>query len=108
MFRDLLVHVDAGEGGRQRVEFAVDLATRIGARLCGVLVTPSAEIPSVYKPSRIEAAVAHASEELAGDARVARLAFETLAVARLTDASWLEVDGDVVEGVSVRPDIPIW
>ena len=102
MYRDLLVHVDAGEGGRHRIEFAVDLATRTGARLSGLHVTPTADIPPVYKPSQIEAAVAHAAAELAGQTRAARSAFEALAVARAADTSWLELAGDVVEGVSGR------
>lgn len=102
MYRDLLVHVDGREGDRHRIEFAVDLATRAGARLSGLHVTPAAEIPPVYKPSQIEAAVAHESAELSGDARTARLAFETLAIARLGDTSWLESVGDIVEGVSER------
>ena len=102
MYRDLLVHVDGGEGGRHRIEFAVDLATRAGARLSGLHVTPTADTPLLYKPSQIEAALAHGSAELAGEARAARSAFEALAAARLSDTSWLERVGDVVEGVSAR------
>lgn len=102
MYRDLLVHVDGGEDGRHRIGFAVDLATRAGARLCGLHVTPTADIPAVYKPSQIEAAVTRETAALTGDARAARLAFETLAIARLGGASWLESVGDIVEGVSAR------
>ena len=102
MYRDLLVHVDGEEGDRHRIEFAVGLATRTGARLNGLHVTPIADIPPVYKPTQIEAAVAHASAELAGQTRAARLAFETLAKIRLADTSWLEMGGDIVEGVSAR------
>jgi hypothetical protein len=31
MLRDLLVHMDGGQGGRRRVQFAVGLAARTGA-----------------------------------------------------------------------------
>ena len=52
MFRDLLVHVDGSEAGRRRVQFAVDLAARLGAQLSGLHVTPPVEVPPLYKPSR--------------------------------------------------------
>lgn len=54
MFRDLLVHVDRSQAGRRRVQFAVGLAVRIGARLNGIQVTPPAEVPPLYKPSLVE------------------------------------------------------
>ena len=53
MLRDLLVHVDGGEEGRRRVQFAADLALRTDARLSGIHVTPPAEVPPRYKPSRV-------------------------------------------------------
>jgi nucleotide-binding universal stress UspA family protein len=53
MYRDLLVHVDGSEAGRQRVQFAVDLTMRMGARLSGLHVTPPAAVPPRYKPSLV-------------------------------------------------------
>ena len=40
MYRDLLVHVDGSSAGRRRVQFAITLARRMGARLSGIHVTP--------------------------------------------------------------------
>ena len=45
MFRDLLVHVDGSQAGRRRMQFAVELAIRTGARLNGLHVTAPAEVP---------------------------------------------------------------
>src|ERR1035437_1415181 len=45
MVRDLLVHVDGGQAGRRRVQFAVALAGRMGARRSGLHVTPPADVP---------------------------------------------------------------
>ena len=47
MLCDLLVHVDGGQAGRRRVQFAVDLALRIGARLSGIHVTPPLEVTAI-------------------------------------------------------------
>jgi nucleotide-binding universal stress UspA family protein len=53
MYRDILVHVDGRTAGRRRVQFAFDLATRSGARVTGLHVTPPAEVPSRFKPSLV-------------------------------------------------------
>ena len=102
MFRDLLVHVDGGDHGRQVLRVAVDIATLSGARLCGLHVTPTPDIPAVYKPSRVAEAVTHAEAALAADARAARAVFEAEAGGLLGHSSWLEVEGDVIERISAR------
>jgi nucleotide-binding universal stress UspA family protein len=61
MLCDLLVHVDGGQAGRRRVQFATDLALRIGARLSGIHVTPPVEVPPLFKPSRVEKVAADLS-----------------------------------------------
>ena len=68
MLRDLLVHVDGGEAGRRRVQFAIDLALCIGARLSGIHVTPPVEVPPLFKPSLVEKVAADLSLKLALDA----------------------------------------
>lgn len=100
MFRDLLVHVDGGQAGRRRVQFAVDLATRTGARLSGMHVTPSAEVPPLYKPSLVEKVAANLSSKLTLDAQAAAAVFSEEATQRLPDARWLEASGDIVKGIS--------
>ena len=102
MLCDLLAHIDGGDRGRQTLLVAIDIAKRSGALLSGLHVTPAPDIPAVYKPSRVAEAVAHASAALKSDAREARATFEAEAVARLEEASWLEVEGDVVEEISAR------
>jgi len=100
MFRDLLVHVDGSQAGRRRVQFAVDLAARIGARVSGLHVTPPAEVPLLYKPSRVAEVAAKASVELASDARAAAMIFAEETTRRLPESCWLQAEGDVAQGIS--------
>lgn len=102
MFRDLLVHVDGGQAGRRRVQFAVDLATRTGAWLSGIHVTPAAEVSPLYKPSLVEKVAADLSSKLTLDAQGAATVFREEATECLADACWFEATGDVVKGISNR------
>lgn len=99
MFRDLLVHVDGGEDGRRRVQFAVNLAVRVGARLTGLHVTPPTEVPLRYKPSRVAAVADEISSQLALDALAAAAIFSEEATTRMAGACWYEAAGAVVEAV---------
>ena len=100
MYRDLLVHVDGSEAGRSRVQFVIDLALRTGARLSGLHVMPPSDVPPLYKPSQMDEATANMSLKLASNARDAKKAFYEEVGQRLTDARWLESNGDVVHGIS--------
>jgi nucleotide-binding universal stress UspA family protein len=102
MLRDLLVHVDGSQAGRQRVEFAIDLAARTGARLDGLHVIPPVDPEPMYKPSvlpRVEKTIA---AELAADARAAALIFGEATAKRCADARWFEASGDVAVGICAR------
>src|SRR5450755_1824016 len=99
MLRDLLVHVDGSEAGRRRVQLAIDLALRTGARLSGLHVMPPPDVPPLYKPSLLDEAVANMSEKLASNARAAKEAFSQEAAQRLADTRWFGADGDVVDGI---------
>jgi nucleotide-binding universal stress UspA family protein len=102
MFRDILVHVDGSESGRRRLHFAVDFALRSGARLSGVHVTPPAEVPPRYKPTRVADIAAHLSSQLALDAQAAATAFSEEVAGRLADSCWFSAEGDIAEGISNR------
>ena len=91
MFRDLLVHVDGSDARRRRLQFAIDLAQRTGARLSGLHVMPPPDVPPVYKPSQLDEAVANMSLKLALNARAAREAFDEGVGQRLADARWFRV-----------------
>ncbi len=99
MFRDLLVHVDGSEAGRRRLQFAVDLARRTGARLSGLHVVPPPDVPPLYKPSQLDEAVANMSLRLAFNARVAKEAFSEEVAERLADTTWREANGDIASGI---------
>src|SRR5664280_680289 len=100
MLRDLLVHVDGSEAGRRRVQFAIDLALRTGARLSGLHVMPPSDVPPLYKPSQLDEATANMSLKLASNARDAKKAFYEEVGQRLADTRWFESDGDIVRGIS--------
>jgi nucleotide-binding universal stress UspA family protein len=102
MYRDLLVHVDGSPAGRRRVQFAIDLALRTGARLSGLHVMPPPDVPPLYKPSQMDEAVANMSLKLTSNARAAKEVFNEEAAQRLADTRWFEADGDVVDGISDR------
>jgi nucleotide-binding universal stress UspA family protein len=100
MFRDLLVHVDGSEAGRRRVQLAIDLALRTGARLSGLHVMPPPDVPPLYKPSQLDEAVVNMSRKLVVNARAAKEAFHDEVAQRLADTRWFEADGDVVDAIS--------
>jgi nucleotide-binding universal stress UspA family protein len=100
MFRDLLVHVDGSQAGRSRLQLAVGLAVRMGARLSGIQVTPAAEVPPLYKPSLVEQVALDLTTQLAFDARAAAVVFREETTVRLADARWFDIHGDVAVGIS--------
>ena len=102
MLRDLLVHVDGSEAGRRRVQFAANLAVRTGARLDGIHVTPPAEVPPRYKPSRVDEVAANLSLRLALDAQAAAAVFNEETRGRLADACWFEAEGNVTDSITQR------
>jgi nucleotide-binding universal stress UspA family protein len=102
MYRDLLVHVDGGQEGRLRTQFAVDLATSVGGRLTGLHVTPPADVSPLYKPSRVDKIVAETSSELAADAQAAAIIYHEEAIQRMAGACWFQASGDVARGISDR------
>jgi nucleotide-binding universal stress UspA family protein len=102
MFRDLLVHVDGSDAGRRRLQFAIDLALRTGARLSGLHVMPPPDVPPLYKPSQLDEAVTNMSRKLAANARAAKEAFKEEVAQRLSDTRWFEADGDVADGICDR------
>jgi nucleotide-binding universal stress UspA family protein len=100
MYRDLLVHVDGSDAGRRRVRFAVKLASHLGAKLTGLHVSPPAAVPYSYKPSQVAEGLVNAARQLAIDARRAARTFREETDGHPDKSSWLEVRGDVVQGIS--------
>src|SRR5579862_7095868 len=100
MLRDLLVHVDGSDAGRQRLRFAFDLAASTGARVTGLHVTPPVEVRPLFKASTLPQATAEASTHLILDASAAAAVFKEETGRLSSDASWIEASGDVVQGVS--------
>jgi nucleotide-binding universal stress UspA family protein len=102
MYRDLLVHVDGGPGGRARLRFAVDLAERLNARLSGLHVTPPAEVPPMYKASQLAGAINRIAEDLAVDARQAATIFSEETSQCSVTPSWSQSAGNIAAGISKK------
>jgi len=100
MFRDLLLHVDGGGGGRCALRLAIDIASQTGARLTGLHILAAPDMSAVYKPSRVEEAVAHARSALDRNAQAARTLFEVEAGPHLATVDWLEGRGNLADGIS--------
>ena len=100
MYRDLLVHVDGSSAGRRRLQFAIGLARRMGARLGGLHVTPAPDVPLKVKPSRIAQAASEISLKLESDARLSAALFMEETGQHAEGACWFEAAGDVVEAIS--------
>ena len=100
MYRDLLVHVDGSSAGRRRLQFAMSLAHRMGARLSGLHVTPAPDVPLKFKPSHVAGAASEIALKLDSDARLASALFMEETGQHAEGACWFEAAGDVVEAIS--------
>ena len=108
MLRDLLVHVDGSQAGRRRVEFAMDLAARVGARLSGLHVTPPVEAKPLYKPSVLPKVEERIAAKLAADARAAAAIFREETSERLPGARWFDADATWWAASAPERGTPIW
>ncbi len=102
LLRDVLVHVDAGTGGRNRARLAVGLASRVGSKLSGLHVRPSVDVPHRYRPSDVEAARNSLAAKASADAKMAGRIFEEEARRAKIGSMWFEATGDVAGEVCRR------
>lgn len=102
MLKDLLVHMDASEAGRRRLQLSIGLARNTGARLTGLHVTPPPDVEPLYKPSQLDEAVANLTRKLAKNARSARKIFADETTTSSIGASWFAAKGNIVQGISRR------
>jgi nucleotide-binding universal stress UspA family protein len=101
-FKDILVHVDSTPAARVRLNLALSLARRFGARLSGLHVIPEPEVPPYFKPS----AVARIARIYAENAREAGGLAEALFREETKDAgavtAWECLSGDMAETIAER------
>jgi nucleotide-binding universal stress UspA family protein len=97
MYRDILVHMDGHAAARNRLQFSIDLARRTGARLTGLHVRPPVDVEPVLL-AQLDEAVEQRAANLETQARAAAEAFDS-ELGQSAEASWLSLDGDVVDGV---------
>lgn len=83
MYRDILVHLDSGARAPVRLELAISLARRFGARLTGVFAQLDSDTPSVV--------AGRASERLIAAAKAGRAAFDAATQAAGIHAEWLQL-----------------
>jgi hypothetical protein len=98
-FKDILVHVDSTPASRVRLNLALLLARRFGARVSGRHVIPEPDVPPYFKPS----AVARIARIYAENAREAAGLAEALFREETKDAgvvtAWECVAGDMAETI---------
>jgi nucleotide-binding universal stress UspA family protein len=101
-FKDILVHVDSTAASRVRLNLAVSLARRFGARLSGLHVIPEPDVPPYFKPS----AVARIAKIYAENAREAADLAEALFREETEDAgvvtAWECLAADMAETIAER------
>jgi hypothetical protein len=106
-FKDILVHVDATPASRNRLQLALTLAHRFGARLSGLHVIPDPSVPPYFKPSAIE----RIARIYAENARDAADRAEALFREETKDASavvaWECTAGEMEERIAERARLPI-
>jgi nucleotide-binding universal stress UspA family protein len=71
-YKDILVHVDSTPASKSRLELAIGLARRLGARLSGLHVIPDAEVPPYFKPSAVDRAPQQSWSRTPSDRHFAR------------------------------------
>lgn len=95
--RDILVHVDGGDGAAARVETAARLAVSQGARLTGLHVRRRFDMPVLaqsFAGPELDEALARASDEAAADVKAV---FDEYVPAIGPECRWLETTGDLTE-----------
>ena len=101
-FKDILVHVDSTPASRVRLNLALSLARRFGARLSGLHVIPEPDVPPYFKPS----AVARIARIYAENAREAADLAEALFREETKDAgiatAWECLAADMAEIIAER------
>lgn len=95
MIRDILVHVDASPAGKARLEYAVVLAERHGARLTGVHVLAPVDMPPYFRPSAVEREAAVLERGAKRDAAGAKVLFDEISADRGTAVRWRSLKGDM-------------
>lgn len=102
--KEILVHVDHADGVGTRVETAAELAAAHGARLSGLYVRPTIEIPILaqsFGGHSLDEAIAQAADEAAGRAK-ALFERQAQAAGGAVAPRWLEATGDAAEMVTTH------
>lgn len=99
MITDILVHVDGTEAGRRRTYYAFDLAERHNARLMGLHVNVSVDVPPYYKPSMIEQVATVLEEQSHQNAAASETAFRATAANRAIETAWQVLDGGMAREI---------
>lgn len=99
MIADVLVHVDSTLAGKRRISYALALAERHHARLTGLHVTPPADIPPYYKPSKVEHALEKTERDAAHDARASESLFGSVTSKSSVPVVWSALKGGMSDQI---------
>jgi nucleotide-binding universal stress UspA family protein len=96
MLKDVLVHIDNTSAGALRLVYALELASRHGALVTGVHVTPPADPPTVFKPSMVEGVSDELAQRHMTAAIKAMTHFHQVIALRGAKTRWLALEGDMI------------
>ncbi len=101
-FKDILVHVGSAPASRVRLNLALSLAHRFGARLSGLHVIPEPNVPPYFKPSAIARIAKIYTENAREAARLAEVLFREETKDASVVTAWECVAADMAETIAER------
>lgn len=99
MIRDVLVHTDSTEGGRRRLQYALQLASLFDARLTGVHVLAPVDVPPYYKPHALDAAVRSLAVAGREDAEASEALFRDCIASSPASHRWRSLEGHMAQRI---------
>jgi nucleotide-binding universal stress UspA family protein len=96
-YRDILVHVDSTKPGNVRLALAIALAKRFGARLTGIHIVATPNVPPVYKPSAAELVAAGYAEAARKAAEQSEALFRDRVRNLALATDYVKAEGDIAE-----------
>lgn len=101
-FKDILVHVDATPASRTRLQLALSLARRFGARLSGLHVIPEPDVPPYFKPSVVQRIARIYAKNATAAAGLAEALFLQETKDASAETAWECISGDMEEMIGER------
>ena len=99
MIKDVLVHLDSTAAGRERMDYAFNIAATHGARLTGAHVLAPVDVPPYYRPSAVERASENMERHAREDATASEALFRTRAAKASIPTLWRSLEGGLAHRI---------